>query len=356
MADQLTNEQIQQIYAARPDVQQAFQANPSKMSEAKRATNWYNTYLAGGGQSLFTPGGTYSGQNVIQAMTNPASPYDYTDPYGARAAIGTKLGLDTATSAEQAAQAALLGFQDTTRAQINALRANRDLSTGLEAGFEAQRTREATQQEQVLANELTLAQQKRLALEGKVESEYQVFQQERGKREDLLLEGYKYGATGLDINMSVGDLASKVYKAQEDYIENQAKKEWKQKLKEMALSLGIKTKGLSAGEIEKKIAKRNKKAYEQAEEEHNLKIEAAKLDMKNTRSIMAERGKKGSSRSSISNTEKRDKAFESAAKSLVDKVLSGKMNREQAKAQLDNFYPDYDSNVIYSLVPDNYEQ
>lgn len=52
----------------------------------------------------------------------------------------------------------------------------------------------------------------------------------------------------------------------------------------------------------------------------------------------------------------RDAAFEKQAKSLVQQVLMGRMNRDAAARNLSSFFPDYDENVIYDLLPDNYNR
>lgn len=52
----------------------------------------------------------------------------------------------------------------------------------------------------------------------------------------------------------------------------------------------------------------------------------------------------------------RDAEFEKSARSLVQQVLMGRMNRDAAAKNLSTFFPDYDENVIYDLLPDNYKQ
>lgn len=200
----------------------------------------------------------YSGANVLAAATEPVT-YDYSDPYGARTAIGTRLGLGEATTAEQAAAEALTGFQDTTRAQINALRNNRDLSVGLEQGFEATRLREASEQESILTNQLTNAQNARIALENKVNQEWSVFQQEQAKREDLYTTALQYGAKNVNINDSIENLTKAASEAKSKYEKDQKKEQEKDDLKKEARSLGINTKGKSGKELAKAIAKYYKK-------------------------------------------------------------------------------------------------
>ena len=50
---------------------------------------------------------------------------------------------------------------------------------------------------------------------------------------------------------------------------------------------------------------------------------------------------------------KQDAAFEKFAKSMADEVYNGNVTREEARDRIKAYYPDYDENVIYDLVPDN---
>lgn len=295
----VTTEQANQILAQRPDVQAAFNADPSKMSNERRVGIWYDNYLAGGGQDLF---GSYSGQNVVGAVTNPASPYDYNDPYGAYASIGKTLGLNEAQTAEQAANEALLNYKNTTVAGINTLRNNRDLSTGLEAGFEANRVREATAQESTLADQVQLAQNKRLAIESVVGQQYSVFQSELSQRENLVVQAAQYGIKDVNPNMSLATLSQKVgigqlmnenpsagiketdsidkaFQRLTSYAAEQKKQAYKDSLKQIALQMGITKTNISTGALEQKIGKQNKAALDDAKKMNDLQYESAKLDI-----------------------------------------------------------------------------
>lgn len=52
----------------------------------------------------------------------------------------------------------------------------------------------------------------------------------------------------------------------------------------------------------------------------------------------------------------RDVAFEKEAKKLQQQILMGRINRDAAAKSLSSAFPDYDENVIYDLVPDNYNR
>ena len=52
--------------------------------------------------------------------------------------------------------------------------------------------------------------------------------------------------------------------------------------------------------------------------------------------------------------EKRDGEFEKFVKDLSMKVHDLTLSREEAKAQIKTLYPEYNENVIYDMVPDNY--
>ena len=217
----------------------------------------------------------YSGENVLSAVSDPVS-YDYSDPYGAWDSIAKNIGYEDAQSAEQEATKALLDFRNETREGINALRANRDLSTGLEQGFESERTREATQQEQVLTDALTLASNKRMALESRVNRQYDVFQNELNKREALYTEALGYGAD-VDINMSISELTKKLTKAKEEKEEELREEEYRDNLKETLLSLGISTKTKKGGTLNTSKMEKALKKYYGNKREYEDKINSLKL-------------------------------------------------------------------------------
>ena len=223
----------------------------------------------------------YGGQNVVNAVNGTPS-YNYSDPYGARTSIEERLGLAEATAAEQAAQAGLTGFQDTTRAQINKLRDNRDLSTGLETGFEAKRTREATQQEQVLANELQLAQTNRLALDAKVADEYGIYQSERAIRQNALLQAIQNGAKNVNIGMSLEDITKASVEAQEKQAEEAEKKAYKDSVKDQLRAMGSSTKGLSINELERKLKKKIKASNEYDDMIKDLEVQAKRKALRDS--------------------------------------------------------------------------
>lgn len=58
---------------------------------------------------------------------------------------------------------------------------------------------------------------------------------------------------------------------------------------------------------------------------------------------------------STADQDKRDAAFEKYVQDLAAKVYAGTYSREDATAQLRTLYPEYDENVIYDMVPDNYK-
>jgi len=223
----------------------------------------------------------YGGQNVVNAVNGTPS-YNYSDPYGARTSIEERLGLGEATAAEQAAQAGLTDFQDTTRAQINKLRDNRDLSTGLETGFEAKRTREATQQEQVLANELQLAQTNRLALDAKVADEYGIYQSERANRQNALLQAIQNGAKNVNIGMSLEDITKASVEAQEKQAEEAEKKAYKDSVKAQLRAMGSSTKGLSINELERKLKKKIKSSNEYDDMIKDLEVQAKRKALRDS--------------------------------------------------------------------------
>lgn len=86
------------------------------------------------------------------------------------------------------------------------------------------------------------------------------------------------------------DSIDQAMKKAEKYVEKKEKKEYKDKLKEALRALGKSTSG-SRNELEKRLAKANKSELAKLEEERQLKLEAARIDIANTKSLMAERGR-----------------------------------------------------------------
>ena len=60
------------------------------------------------------------------------------------------------------------------------------------------------------------------------------------------------------------------------------------------------------------------------------------------------------STSSDKEQELQDSAYEKFAKDLADRVYTGEITREQARDRIKAYFPYYDENDIYTLVPDNY--
>lgn len=72
---------------------------------------------------------------------------------------------------------------------------------------------------------------------------------------------------------------------------------------------------------------------------------------------MAQTQSAGRGRSALAATGSgRDVAFEKEAKKLQQQILMGRINRDAAAKSLSSAFPDYDENVIYDLVPDNYNR
>lgn len=65
---------------------------------------------------------------------------------------------------------------------------------------------------------------------------------------------------------------------------------------------------------------------------------------------MSSTGSKSKGKTGVSS----DAAFEKEAKKLQQQILMGRINRDAAARSLASSFPEYDENVIYDLVPDNY--
>jgi hypothetical protein len=88
----LSQDQVSQIYAARPDVQQNVSGyNESQGKQLARVSRWYDTYTASGGQPLFNAADSYSASNITSASTTPATRPD--DLMNIRSTINNELGI-----------------------------------------------------------------------------------------------------------------------------------------------------------------------------------------------------------------------------------------------------------------------
>lgn len=121
---------------------------------------------------------------------------------------------------------------------------------------------------------------------------FQIRNQEIGEKKQIMLQ---YPGAKVTFGDSFDTVSKKLVK----YEKEQKESNYKAELKKMAIQIGasLKTKkGGTAGikDLEKNIAKVNKNALKRAEAEADLKMEALRMDIANTKSTIANRGKETS--------------------------------------------------------------
>lgn len=285
-------------------------------------------------------GNPYSAGNITNTLTNPATPPDYSDPMGFRSRLEQETGLTDVRNRSMAAVDQIRKFDQSSLANQNYLE-NQTLKMGVITGQQASQARLRGQERTSIVDEAEAVQDLLLAKQQEVQDRYATYEETRNTLTQLILNNpgakIKYTDT---MESAAGKL--------EKYAKDAKKEAYKDSLKAIALEYGIKTKGKSTKALEKAIGKVKKSALKRAQQESDLKLEGLKLEIANTKSIIANRGKSGSG-----DQEKSDKAFEDDAKALSAKVYAGDFSREAAVAQLRTLHPGYDENVIYDLVPDN---
>lgn len=275
--------------------------------------------------SMFQQVNPTSGQNVIDATTNPTYAPNYNDPYGALDAIGKSIGVDTATEAEKAAREELAKQQETTREILSGIQFDKNKTVGISAGEQSRERTLAANEENTLLSALNLATQQRQILENKAQQQFSIFQSELGQRRDLVATALQYGDNKVDINMSMEELQKRAADAQTKYIEQEKKDaekklegEYKKQLQQIAIELGIGTKTGKGGtmnisQLEKAIAKEKKSALEEAKawEKQQRDMEIAKYNKTMSGS---------------------DSQGDSVKAELYTQLASGQITRETAKA------------------------
>lgn len=284
-------------------------------------------------------GNPYSASNITGMLNNPAAPPDYSDPLGYRSRLEAETGLTDIRNRSLAAVDQIRKFDQSSLANQNYLE-NQTLKMGVITGQQANQARLRGQERTSIVDEAEAVQDLLLAKQQEVQDRYRIYEENRDMLTGLILNN-----PGAKIKYT--DTPESAATKLETFAKKAKKEAYKDSLKAIALEYGIKTKGKSTKSLEKAISKVKKSALKRAQQESDLKLEGLKLDIQNTKSIIANRGKSGTG-----DQEKADKAFETDAKDFAAKVYAGTYSREAAAAQLRTLHPGYDENVIYDLVPD----
>jgi hypothetical protein len=274
------------------------------------------------GQYGIDPTQVLSSQNIQQTTTAPAPSPD--DLLGIRAQIYNEQGVGASQTAYQtalkAASSATLGLGE----RLTGLR-GRAVSINKIVGQQAQERAVSQGEIDALNESARLAQSDYAAKKGNADEMFQIRNQEISEKKQIMLQ---YPGAKVTFGDSFAQVTSKLTKYQKDA----ADKEWKDSLKKMALSLGVKVSG-SRKDLEKRISKANKSALNDLKDEHKLKMESLRMDIENTKSTIANRGKDSAKEDALLDLKKR--TMEQDLLTGEQKLLSDKQTYDYNQQQID---------------------
>jgi len=221
----------------------------------------------------------FSTSNINQYATNPTAAPD--DLLNIRNTIYNELGIPNLQKQYQDIYKGVLGYDLTTAAQQQAIE-GQPVSMNVIRGSQAQAANQRALQRQGLVAQADVAQSALQAALGEAGVQYGIRANEVEQKRNLILQ---YPGAKITFGDSMDSIVGKL----NTYQKQEEKDAYKKELKKMAMSLGVKTSGNTKA-LEKRISKVNKNARKQAEEEANLKLEAMRWDIANTKSTIANRG------------------------------------------------------------------
>lgn len=228
----------------------------------------------------------YSATNINQTMSQPVLAPDYSDPLGYRARLEGEIGLTGERTKLNEGVNALRQFDQGTTGQFNFLE-NQTLPMGVITGQQANQGRLRAQQRTSMADSVAAQQDVVLAKQTELEGKLADFQQQYEMKTNLIVNN---PGAGIKYTDSIETAAKKL----DTYAVKVKKEAYKDSLKQMAIQLGIKTSGKNTKALEKAISKKNKKALKLAEQQSELQLEGLRMDIANTKSVMANRDSGGS--------------------------------------------------------------
>lgn len=216
-----------------------------------------------------------SSSNIESTVSAPVAKPDLSDPFGIQSYYENFYGTPALQSELETANKALTDFDLNAASFQNQLE---DSLVGMNVirGMQDKAARKASLERTGLLNTVATKQAALDTMLNKVNQGVSTAKEVRSQLSSLIASAPGAGITYTDTY----EVAAK--KA-EDYLkkeaEEQAKDEYKQKLKEMALSLGLKTKG-STKELEKRIAKYNKEDLALAKKAKEMSIKESEANIK----------------------------------------------------------------------------
>jgi len=341
----LTADQMQQVFKARPDVEASVAA--THKNAIQQTTNWWNKFGKSElGASFFGSPATaaYSAGNITAAATAPAPRPD--DLMNIRSTINNELGIpqlqtdynnlykqytDYNTSAlqrtnayDQATDTGQLGIMNEQKT-MGVLRGEAAQQAAQRALGQSALAREVQSGSESLKGQLAVLENKLNMSTQEASDRYNIRASEVGDVKNLMLQ---FPDAGIGFGDSTETMAQKIKNSNE-----------KKTVTDMfTQTFGYFPTGLSLESMNKKLAKKYKstKAYE---------------DVKNALALQKLQGTDALTQSE--NADKARKEAESYVQSVATEVKGGHITREQAKTQIDQKYPGY-GDQIYNEVPDNY--
>lgn len=225
--------------------------------------------------------------NAVGTIQNPARKPD--DLLGIRSDLYTSLGVNDSQTALLAAQKASQDATNGLNKDLTALR-GRPVSVSKFTGQMAQESMVRQGDIEALQNAEKLALATYQSKKSEADSQFGILESEVKEKRQYQIQ---YPGAGI----KASDSFDKVVKKLDTYQKEQKKEAYKDTLKASLLALGESTKG-SRKVLESRLKKINKTAYNQAQQEAKLKLEALRLDIENTKSTIAARGKESANNSS----------------------------------------------------------
>jgi hypothetical protein len=221
------------------------------------------------------PTDALSASNIESTVTAPVAKPDLSDPFGIQSYYENFYGTPALQSALVAANKSLTDFDLNAATFQNQLE---DSQVGMNVirGMQDKAARKAALDRTGLVNTVATSQAALDTMLNKVNQGVATAKEVRTQLSGLI-------ATAPGAGIAYTDTYEVAAKKAEDYLkkeaEEQAKDEYKQKLKEMALSLGLKTKG-STKELEKRIGKYNKEDLALAKKVKETSIKESEANIK----------------------------------------------------------------------------
>lgn len=283
-----------------------------------KLTSGEATRLLTGFNPTITPQQVYSASNIQQASTNPAPAPNYSDPFALRDYFLNTPDIVAARTNAQQVQQDLMRARQTGRSQQQAIQ---ELPQALNVirGEQAVAGQQSALTEQALSENLLATQSAYDALRQEGLARYDIANTQRNDLRSLITATKgKAGISYADSYETALQKAAKWEKKTNEEAAKLAKKEAeKTELKKLALAAGISTKGKNSKEIRKALEKKAKKDSSLNDEMNKLKLDAARLEIANTKSIIANRNSEGQKTSEI-NVDKSDNGI----KKLVDEAIN----------------------------------